>query len=193
MQSKSKLGSTDTIAPKKFNKEHTKQELQQLKFRLEELQYLMYAEGKHALLIVIQGMDASGKDGVVKNVFDAVNPIGCRIVGFKAPTPLEMKHDFLWRIHQQVPEVGMLCVFNRSYYEDVVVQRVHKWVTNKVIKERFDDINNFEKLLVNNNTTLLKFYLHVSKEEQLKRLEERLKDKTLVLTNLYGEAVVSVL
>ena len=173
---KIKLSSTDTKAPKKFGKEKTKKELQKLKFRLEELQNLLYAEGKHALLVVIQGMDASGKDGVVKNVFEAVNPLGCRVVPYKAPTPIELKHDFLWRIHQQVPEKGMICVFNRSHYEDVVIQRVHHWVSDKIIRQRYEHINNFEKLLQETGTTVLKFYLHISKEEQMDRLQERLKD-----------------
>ncbi len=173
-----KLKSIDTIAPKKFNKEHTKKELQKLKFSLEELQNLMYAEGKHALLVILQGMDASGKDGAVKHVFEAVNPMGCMVIPFKEPSNIEMRHDFLWRIHQHVPELGMIHVFNRSHYEDVLVQRVHKWIDKKTVKLRYDHINNFEKLLEESGTAILKFYLHISKEEQLKRLEERLSDKT---------------
>jgi PPK2 family polyphosphate:nucleotide phosphotransferase len=170
------LNKTNTQAPKKFDKKETIKELQILKTKLEELQNLMYAESKHALLIVIQGMDGSGKDGAVKNVFQSVNPLGCRVTPFKQPTPLEMKHDFLWRVHQQVPEKGMIGIFNRSHYEDVIVQRVHHWVDGKTIKQRYDHINNFEKLLTENSTSILKFYLHVSKEEQLKRLQERLSD-----------------
>jgi len=173
-----KLKSLDTRAPKKFNKEQVKKETQKLKFKLEELQNLLYAESKHGLLIVLQGMDASGKDGVSKNVFDAVNPMGCRVIPFKKPTDLEMKHDFLWRIHQNVPEKGMINIFNRSHYEDVLIQRVHQWVDEKTIKQRFAHINNFEKLLGETGTVVLKFYLHVSKEEQLVRLNERLSDKT---------------
>jgi len=176
--SKSKLSSIDTKAPKKFNKEHTKKELQKLKIEIEELQNLLYAESKHSLLIVIQGMDASGKDGAVKNVFDAVNPMGCRVTAFKQPSPLEMKHDFLWRIHQHVPEKGMIQIFNRSHYEDVLIQRVHNWIDSKTVKQRFEQINNFEKLLEETGTTILKFYLHISKEEQLKRLNERINDPT---------------
>ena len=175
---KIKLSSIETHAPKKFNKEQIKKELQKLKFKLEELQNLMYAENKHALLIVIQGMDASGKDGAIRNVFDAVNPMGCRVISFKAPSPVESQHDFLWRIHQQVPEKGMINVFNRSYYEDVLIQKVHHWVDDKIIKQRYVHINNFEKLLTETNTTVLKFYLHVSKKEQLERLQERLSDPT---------------
>lgn len=175
---KIKLKTIDTRAPKKLTKEHIKRETQKLKFKLEELQNLLYAEGKHAVLVVLQGMDASGKDGVSKNVFDAVNPMGCRVIPFKKPTELEMKHDFLWRVHQQVPEKGMITIFNRSHYEDVIIQRVHNWVDDKTIKQRFIHINNFEKLLSESNTVVLKFYLHVSKEEQLQRLTERLSDKT---------------
>jgi PPK2 family polyphosphate:nucleotide phosphotransferase len=173
-----KLSTTNTRAPKKFNKEHLKKELQKLKFKLEELQNLLYAEGKHALLIVIQGMDASGKDGTVRNVFDTINPQGCRVISFKAPSPLEMKHDFLWRVHKETPESGMIHIFNRSHYEDVIIQRVHKWVTEKTITQRYEHINNFEKLLKESGTTVLKFYLHVSQEEQLARLKERLSDRT---------------
>lgn len=175
---KAKLKTISTRAPKNLNKEHVKKETQKLKFKLEELQNLLYAESKHAILIVLQGMDASGKDGVAKNVFDAVNPMGCRVIPFKKPTELEMKHDFLWRVHQQVPEKGMLHIFNRSHYEDVIIQRVHAWVDEKTIKQRFTAINNFEKLLQENGTIVLKFYLHVSKEEQLVRLQERLSDPT---------------
>lgn len=170
------LNKTATRAPLKFNKETCKRELQKLKFKLEELQNTMYAESKQALLVVLQGMDASGKDGIIKNVFNAVNPMGCRVISFKAPSPIEIKHDFLWRIHQYVPEHGMIHVFNRSHYEDVIVQRVHKWVDQKTITQRFDHINNFEKLLKESGTVVIKFYLHVSKKEQLKRLEERMSD-----------------
>ena len=167
-----------TTAPNSFNKEKTKADTLKLKIKIEELQNLLYAEGRHAVLVILQGMDASGKDGAVKNVFDRVNPMGCRVIPFKKPTELEMKHDFLWRIHQQVPEKGMLHIFNRSHYEDVLIQRVHKWVDEKTIRQRFTHINNFEKLLTENGTVMLKFYLHVSKEEQLKRLQERMSDRT---------------
>lgn len=172
------LAKIDTRAPKKVNKESIKKETQKLKFRLEELQNLMYAESKHALLVILQGMDASGKDGVIRNVFTAINPMGCNVTAFKRPTDPEMKHDFLWRIHEHVPAKGMIGIFNRSHYEDVLIQRVHKWVDEKTIQQRFNHINNFEKLLMETNTHVLKFYLHVSKEEQLTRLNERLNDKT---------------
>jgi PPK2 family polyphosphate:nucleotide phosphotransferase len=175
---KLKLSEIDTRAPKKFHKETIKNETLQLKLRLEELQNLMYAEGKHALLIVLQGMDAAGKDGTVKNVFQVVNPLGCRIIPFKKPTETEMKHDFLWRIHRQVPEKGMIHIFNRSHYEDVIIQRVHKWVDEKTIRQRFTHINNFEKLLIESSTVVLKFYLHISPKEQMERLQERMSDTT---------------
>ena len=175
---KVKLSKISTLAPHKLNKEHTKKELVKLKIKLEELQNLLFAENKHSLLVIIQGIDGSGKDGTVRNVFETVNPMGCRVFAFKSPSPLEMKHDFLWRIHQDVPEKGMIHIFNRSHYEDVLVQRVHNWVSEDIIEQRFEHINNFEKLLIDSNTTVLKFYLHVSKEEQLTRLEERMSDKT---------------
>jgi PPK2 family polyphosphate:nucleotide phosphotransferase len=175
---KLKLSEIDTRAPKKFHKETIKNETEQLKLKLEELQNLMYAEGKHALLVVLQGMDAAGKDGTVKNVFQAVNPLGCRVIPFKKPTETEMKHDFLWRVHQQVPEKGMIHIFNRSHYEDVIIQRVHKWVDEKTIIQRYTHINNFEKLLTESGTIILKFYLHLSKKEQLERLQERMSDTT---------------
>lgn len=170
------LSKLSTRAPKNLKKEAIKKETVKLKQQLEELQNLMYAEAKHALLVILQGMDASGKDGVVKNVFDAVNPMGCHVVSFKKPTEPEMKHDFLWRVHQQVPAKGVIHIFNRSHYEDVIIQRVHQWVDEKTIHQRYTHINNFEKLLTETGTVVLKFYLHVSKEEQLERLQERMND-----------------
>ena len=176
--SKIKLSEIDTLPSQKMQKTHLKRELEKLKVKLEALQNLMYAESKHSLLVILQGMDASGKDGTIRHVFEAVNPMGCRVISFKKPTDLEMKHDFLWRVHRQVPEKGYIHVFNRSHYEDVLIQRVHKWVDDKVVQQRFKQINDFEKLLVQNNTHILKFYLHISKDEQLKRLNERMSDKT---------------
>ncbi len=176
--SKIKLAHIDTRAPKKFSKEQCKRELKKLKIKFERLQNLLYAESKHSLLVILQGLDASGKDGAIRNVFEAANPLGCRVIAFKEPTELELKHDFLWRIHQHVPEKGLMNVFNRSHYEVVVAQRVHEWVNEKTIQQRFEHINDFEKLLGKTGTTILKFYLHVSKKEQMKRLKERLNDKT---------------
>ncbi len=172
------LAKLSARAPKSVNKEKTKKELEKLKVKIGELQNILFAESKHALLVVIQGMDASGKDGAVKNVFDAVNPAGCHVISFKRPTDLEMKHDFLWRIHQNAPPKGMIHIFNRSHYEDVLIQRVHKWIDEKTVFERFEQINDFEKMLVQNGTIVLKFMLHVSKEEQLVRLKERISDPT---------------
>lgn len=168
------LAKLSTRAPSKLIKEETKKETEKLLGKLDNLQNLLFAENKHAILVILQGMDASGKDGVVRNVFTSINPAGCRVISFKAPTPLEMKHDFLWRIHQNVPESGMIHVFNRSHYEDVLIQRVHHWVNEATIAKRFEHINCFEKLLQDSGTTVLKFYLHISKEEQLKRLKERM-------------------
>ncbi|MFN8278312.1 MAG: PPK2 family polyphosphate kinase [Chitinophagales bacterium] len=173
-----KLSRIDTRAPKKLHKDKIKNELIKLKIRLGELQNVLFAQGKHSVLVVLQGMDASGKDGAVRKVFDAVNPAGCKVFSFKKPTDLEMKHDFLWRVHQVVPEAGMIHIFNRSHYEDVLIQRVHHWVDEKTIAQRFKHINAFEKLLTQNHTVVLKFYLHVSKEEQLVRLKERISDPT---------------
>ena len=144
--------------------------------RMDELQYRLYAESRRALLIVLQGMDASGKDGTVRHVMSGLNPQGCRVTSFKVPSAEEAKHDFLWRIHQAVPAQGEIGIFNRSHYEDVLVVRVHDLVPKSVWSARYDEINTFEKLLSENGVTILKFFLHISKEEQKERLEERLKD-----------------
>lgn len=170
------LSKIPTKAPKHQDKEATKKETADLIKRFAELQNLMYAESKHSLLIILQGMDASGKDGVIKEVFRGVNPMGCYVKSWKKPSDEEMRHEFLWRVHKEVPPKGMIHIFNRSHYEDVLVQRVHKWVDEETIFRRFDHINNFERLLQENDTHILKFYLHVSREEQLSRLEERLSD-----------------
>jgi PPK2 family polyphosphate:nucleotide phosphotransferase len=176
--SKIKLDKIDTEAPAKVKKDKTKKELEKLQAKLESLQNLMFAESKHSLLIILQGMDASGKDGTIRRVFEAVNPMGCRVVSFKEPTEFEKKHDFLWRVHRQVPEKGVIHIFNRSHYEDVLIQRVHHWVDEKTVKQRYSHINDFEKLLKETGTQILKFYLHISKKEQLKRLHERMSDRT---------------
>lgn len=168
-----KLKDIDTRAPKSFNKEETKAQQHALLEKLDELQNVLYAESKHALLVILQGMDASGKDGVTKNIFGSMNPLGVKAISFKKPTEEEMKHDFLWRIHKNVPELGMIQIFNRSHYEDVVTQKVHSWVSDDVIDFRYKAINSFEKLLMQSSVTILKFFMHVSYEEQLERLEER--------------------
>ena len=171
-----KLSSISTGAPKDFTKEEGHEKLALLKEELIELQNVLYAQRKYSLLVILQGMDASGKDGVIKNVFSGLNPMGCNVASFKRPTKEELAHDFLWRVHAQVPANGMIVIFNRSQYEDVLIQRVHKDIDMKKVKSRFVDINNFEKLLVENGTVILKFYLHISKEEQLKSLNERSED-----------------
>jgi len=144
---------------------------------LDRLQYVMHAEGKHSLLIVLQSLDAGGKDGVARHLLSAANPAGCRVASFKQPTPAELRHDFLWRIHQHVPGRGEIAVFNRSHYEDVLVARVHRLVPETEWSKRYRLINDFEHLLATaNNTTVLKFFLHISKEEQLARFKRRLDD-----------------
>jgi PPK2 family polyphosphate:nucleotide phosphotransferase len=173
------LAKISTRAPKGWDKEKTKVKTAKLLLELSELQNLLYAESKHSLLIVIQGMDASGKDGLIRDVFGALNPQGVQVQSFKAPTAQELSHDFLWRIHQHAPAKGMIQVFNRSHYEDILITRVHKWCNDQLATERIAAINNFESLLEqHNNTHILKFYLHISPEEQQLRLQERLNDAT---------------
>jgi PPK2 family polyphosphate:nucleotide phosphotransferase len=145
--------------------------------KIEHLQYRMYAENKHSLLIVLQGLDAAGKDGVVRHVLTGMNPSGCISVNFKQPTKEDLARDFLWRVHPHVPAKGSVAIFNRSHYEDVLVVRVHRLAPEKVWSKRYDQINDFERLIVTeNNTTILKFFLHISKEEQLARFKKRLDD-----------------
>ena len=172
-----RLAEIDTKAPKGADKKETKEQTEALLEQLSDLQNLLYAEGKHAVLIVLQGMDASGKDGVIRKVFSRMNPQGVRVQSFKVPTEEELAHDFLWRIHQHTPAKGMIQIFNRSHYEDVLVTRVHGWCDDATAQKRFDAINHFETLLaLHNNTQILKFYLHTSAEEQQERLRERLED-----------------
>ena len=139
-----------------------------------ELQNLFYAEGKHALLIILQGMDTSGKDGTIRHVFSCINPQGCKVKSFKSPTEEEKLHDFLWRIYANLPEKRMMQIFNRSHYEDILFPVVHDLLDKKEIAVRHAVINKFEEHLQNNNTIILKFYLHISKKEQHKRLDSRL-------------------
>src|ERR1700716_3024814 len=131
--------------------------------RISELQRVLYADARYALLVVLQGRDASGKDGTIRRVFTAVNPQGCTVASFKAPTDLEQHHDFLWRVHQQVPPRGMIGIFNRSHYEDVLSPRVHKLISRDVASQRLEDINEFESYLSDNEVLILKFCLHISK------------------------------
>jgi PPK2 family polyphosphate:nucleotide phosphotransferase len=146
--------------------------------RISDLQRVLYADGRFALLIVLQGRDAAGKDGTIRRVFTAVNPQGCNVASFKAPTELEQRHDFLWRVHAQVPARGMIGIFNRSHYEDVLVPRVRGSITKKEWTARYDEINDFEKMLTHNGVVILKFMLHVSRDEQKRRLMDRLADET---------------
>jgi PPK2 family polyphosphate:nucleotide phosphotransferase len=143
---------------------------------LRELQEVMWAEGKHSLLIVLQAMDAGGKDGTIKHVMRGVNPQGCQVTSFKVPTKEELEHDFLWRVHKAVPRRGYIGIFNRSHYEDVLVVRVDNLAPEPVWQQRYEQINHFEKLLADTGTTILKFYLHISKDEQKERFEARLQD-----------------
>ena len=152
--------------------------LGELNQELEALQELLYAEHKHRLLVVLQGMDTSGKDGVIRHVFDGVNPQGVRVANFKVPTPIELDHDYLWRVHQQTPARGEIVIFNRSHYEDVLVVRVHAMVPEKIWQKRYEQIREFERQLVEEGTTILKFFLHINKDEQRERLQARLDDPT---------------
>jgi len=172
-----KLKEISTRAPKEFDKEETKQKTAGILAELDELQNLLYAESKHAVLVILQGMDASGKDGVIRKVFGSLNPQGVHVQSFKAPTAEELSHDFLWRIHKVAPLRGIIQLFNRSHYEDVLITRVHKLIDDKKAKQRMKAINDFEQILQeHNNTSILKFYLHISPEEQEQRLQERLSD-----------------
>jgi PPK2 family polyphosphate:nucleotide phosphotransferase len=171
------LKEISTRAGKDFDKQDTKEKTAKILEELDDLQNLLFAQKQHAVLVVIQGMDASGKDGVIRNVFTSMNPQGVTVKSFKAPTAEELSHDFLWRIHSHAPAKGFIQIFNRSHYEDILITRVHKWCDDENAHKRMNDINNWEELLAQqNNTVILKFYLHVSPEEQKERLDERLKD-----------------
>ena len=153
-------------------------EFKALREELAEWQHKLYSAGKHSLLIVLQAMDAGGKDGTIRRVFEGVNPQGVKVASFKAPTSEELSHDFLWRIHQEAPAKGMIGVFNRSHYEDVLIVRVLNLVPQSIWEPRYQHINNFENLLADSGTIIRKFYLHISKDEQKERLQERLDDPT---------------
>lgn len=159
-------------------KEDAEKALDPLRTELGRLQELLYADQRHAVLIVLQGMDSAGKDGVIRHVFDGVNPQGVEVAAFKAPTPLELDHDFLWRIHPHTPAKGHMTIFNRSHYEDVLAVRVHKLVPKETWETRYKSINEFERFLVNEGTTILKFFLHIDAKEQKERLQARLDDPT---------------
>jgi len=158
------------------NEKHADKQVKKLDGQLRELQYLIYSEGKRSLLICLQALDAAGKDGTINHVLGSMNPQGTRVHGFKGPTKEELAHDFLWRIQQQVPKTGEVVIFNRSQYEDVLVARVHNLVPPEVWSTRYEKINEFEKQLVANGTHIIKFFLHISPEEQLRRFKLRLDD-----------------
>jgi PPK2 family polyphosphate:nucleotide phosphotransferase len=176
--SKVKLGDYDpNFKEKDSHHADAEQELAQLSDELSELQELLAAAQHQSLLVVLQGMDTSGKDGTIRHVLSHVNPQGCEVHSFKEPTSEELAHDFLWRVHKVTPPKGMMGIFNRSQYEDVLIARVHNLVPEEVWSRRYQEINHFEKLLVNNGTIILKFFLHISKDEQERRLLAREQDK----------------
>lgn len=173
--SKINLSKISTRAPKQLDKAEIKEKTAAIVEKLDDLQNLLYASSQHSLLIILQGMDASGKDGAIRKVFGNMTPQGVKVHSFKVPTPREVSQDFLWRVHQHAPQKGMIQIFNRSHYEDILVTRVHGWCDDKTAEKRMKAINDFEYLLTeHNNTHILKFYLHISRERQLERLEERL-------------------
>lgn len=153
-----------------------KEQIQRLAQQIGEQQAMLYASQSKKILIVLQGMDTSGKDGTINGVFGSVNPVGIGVVSYKAPSTLESQHDYLWRIHQQVPKQGELVVFNRSHYEDVLITRVHGWIGAAECKRRYAQINDFERMLSETGTVILKFFLHISRDEQRARLQERVDD-----------------
>lgn len=170
-----RLADIPTDAPKGIDKDELEEKTERLVKRLGELQHLVYAGKEHAVLVVLQGMDASGKDSAVRNVFSDCTIAGLDFVSFKKPTEPEMAHDFLWRVHQKAPEKGMLTIFNRSHYEDILIQRIHNWIDESRVQLRMQAINAFEQLLAfDNNTVIIKFYMHISKKEQEEQLRERM-------------------
>jgi PPK2 family polyphosphate:nucleotide phosphotransferase len=175
---KVKLSDYDANADGSMTREEGRAKLAKLTAELGQIQEELYAAGQHSVLLILQGIDTSGKDGTIRGVLADVNPQGCRVESFKVPTEEELAHDFLWRAHRVVPRKGMLGVFNRSHYEDVLVVRVHKLVPENIWKARYNQINAFENILSSNNTIILKFYLHITKDEQEQRLLERERDLT---------------
>lgn len=171
-----RLAHVDPDATGGMKKEAALSRFLRLRENLSELQQILYAEHRRSLLLIFQAMDTGGKDGAVKNLCAGLNPAGLQITSFKAPSQEELDHDFLWRVYQATPGKGMIGIWNRSHYEDVLVVRVHQLVPKKVWKARYEQINRFEKILTDNGTTILKFMLHISKEEQKERLQARLDD-----------------
>jgi len=175
--SKAKLSKLDPAYKGKHElQDEAKQEIDSYLKKLFQQQALLYAEHKHSILVVLQALDAGGKDGTIKHVFVALNPQGATVASFKQPTATELAHDFLWRVHPHAPGKGEIVIFNRSHYEDVLVTRVHKLIDKDTWTERYERIRDFEALLAENGTTIIKFFLHISKEEQLARFEQRLDD-----------------
>jgi PPK2 family polyphosphate:nucleotide phosphotransferase len=174
---KAKLSTVDpSFKPQHESKASAEAQIAKDAKKLSDLQYLMYAEGRRSLLVCLQGLDASGKDGTIQHVLGVMNPQGTRVYGFKTPSPLEASHDFLWRAHLHAPAKGEIVVFNRSHYEDVLIARVHDIVPKAVWSKRYDLINDFERNLVHGGTHILKFFLHISEDEQLRRFKQRLED-----------------
>ncbi|MGI8436643.1 MAG: PPK2 family polyphosphate kinase [Chthoniobacterales bacterium] len=166
------------FSDKDEDKKSARHKIKKLQQRMDELQFQLYAEQKRSLLICLQAPDAGGKDGVVRHVIGSMNPQGCRVVPFKQPSAVELAHDFLWRVEEQTPRRGEVVIFNRSHYEDVIVVRVHDLVPKKIWSQRYEQINDFERRLTANDAHMLKFFLHISKEEQLQRFKDRLDDPT---------------
>ena len=168
-----------SLPPSDLNKKKIEAKTIDMVIKIGELQHRLYAEGKQSLLVILQGMDASGKDGTIKTVFADCNPSGIDAYAFKKPTEEEFAHDFLWRVHQKTPRKGNIMIFNRSHYEDILIQRVHKWINDEHAEKRMKAINAFETLLeFDNNTKVLKFYMHISPERQQEKLQERIDDPT---------------
>lgn len=176
MTNKIHLKNIDTKAPKKFNKTKCKHELESLRKELFSLQNLFYAAHSYSFLIIFQGIDTSGKDGTISHVFSCINPLGVQATSFKAPCSMELEHDYMWRIYHRLPEKGMIEIFNRSYYEDILVPTIQKTLNSDVIEKRYNFIRSFERHLTNNKTIILKFFLHISADEQKKRIQERQKN-----------------
>ena len=184
MMNEYRIDRNEKFSLKKFDPEDTswwlkdkagaKKELRKLRAKLIDLQQLLYSENKHKVLIILQAMDTGGKDGTIRSIFKGVNPQGVSVASFKVPTPVELGHDYLWRIHAKTPQSGEIVIFNRSHYEDVLVVRVHNLVPKKVWEKRYDHIVQFEKILADEGTTILKFFLNISKEEQKNRIIDRI-------------------
>ncbi|PPC80241.1 MAG: polyphosphate kinase [Methylotenera sp.] len=160
------------------SKEDNEAAMFELATEISALQDILHAEGKRKVLLILQGMDTSGKDGTIRHVFKETDPLGIRLASFKAPSDEELAHDYLWRVHQQAPKTGELVIFNRSHYEDVLIVKVHKWIDEAECQRRYAQINDFERLLTETGTTIIKCFLHISKQEQKKRLQERLDNPT---------------